>query len=269
MADDGFFNISQVLAMGAQSGSGATADDAIIPLWVKRPDIGPARKEPHAWMYVNPKEIPATGPQYSMFTADAAENAFLDMTLEEKRQFVAAASRVGLVGKSPSGSEVASAWAKAVGLARQYNTGKSKDKWVSPWEAMDKLALYDAASNGAGYDGFTRTQTQSSIRNYTQSELTGTAEQILRKELGRGPTKAELAAYTIAVNNASKASPEVSTQTVTQDVAGNTSSSAVNSGGIDPAQVITDSARTNPERARYQAAAVYLPTLLNALGAVA
>ena len=268
MADDGFFDIAQVISMGAQS-SGVSADDAIIPLWVKRPDIGPDRLEPHAWMYVNPKKTPATGPQYSMFTADAAENAFLDMTVEEKKQFVAAASRVGLVGKTPSGSEVASAWAKAVGLARQYNTGKSKDKWLSPWEAMDKLALYDAAGNGAGYDGFTRTQTQRSVRNYTQSELSLTAEQILRKELGRGPTKAELTAYTIAVNNASKSSPEVSTQTVTQDGSGNTSSSTVNSGGIDPAQVITDSARTNPERAKYQAAAVYLPTLLNALGAVA
>lgn len=256
---DGFdLQAHMAAAMGSQS-----VGDQLIPLWRARPEVvTPARRRQGGAYDPSEKTITGLAPSAQFYTSDQAEASFLDMPDTDKTDFIDAAQRVGLLGKTPTPAEVASAWAKAVAVAKQYNAVQSdKSQWVSPWEAVQKLGLKDAAANGASYDGYSH---QTNTRIYSTSDLATSAETVLRNELGRGPTPSELQAYTIAVNNASAANPQVST-TYT-DGQGNTSTT--NSGGIDPNQVMLDKVRQDPERARVQAATTYFSDAMRALGSV-
>ena len=98
---------------------------------------------------------------------------------------------------------------------------------------------------------------------------------MLSQEFGRDATPAEIKAYTLAVNNASANSPQTTTTTTTptswnpNGSALDTESQTAQTGGIDPTQTIRDQAVADPEHARWQAAGVYFPAILKALGAVA
>lgn len=241
-----------------RTGTGTPTGDALVPLWKTRP-AATSEKPRNRFDAVDQKAEHASAP--TMYTGDQAEASFLDMPDSDRAEFVDKAKKVGLLGKSPSAADVASAWAKAVGVAKQYNSQNDRSKWVSPWEALQKLGLSEAAAGGGAYDGF---QTNTTVRQYSSSDLATTAEQIMRRELGRAPTSAELKAYTIAVNQASAQNPQ--TVTTYTDPSGNTSNTT--QGGIDPNQVMIDKVRADPQRAAYQAAAVYFPDVMRALGAV-
>lgn len=275
MADNNGFDLAGALAALRSESSGAGARPAIVPMWKSRPaKVSTSRIEmdTEGNTTYGKRRVEKIAPDLAPVTADAADASWLDMSAEDRAGFLALARRAGLVGKSPSPTDLASAWSKAVASAEKYNSATpDKSKWVSPWEAVDKLALLDAASQGGVYDQFApKTTVQRNARVYNSSELANNAEQILRSELGRGPTQAELAAYTIAVNAASAANPQVTTTTTQFDQEGQASfQDSSTAGGIDPNQVMLDRVRNDPERARYQAAAVYLPDVFKALGAVA
>ena len=208
-------------------------------------------------------------------TADLAEASWLDMTDAEKLQFLKLAKQGGLISGKVTPADLAAAWSKATSLAAAYNQTADHTKWVSPWEAVTRLAMRDAAANGAAFDGLsdgndpTHTVQQSSrVRKYTTQQLATSARDILRQELGRAPNEQELGAFTLAVNKAAEASPETVTTTTDTDGLGNSTSSSSSSGGIDPQAIITDQAKRNPEYAKFQGGATYFQAAMAALDAV-
>ncbi len=268
--------------------------DITIPLWRTRssrvaggvkartgqrgPDDTPSAGDTSSGTAMQPDQSSITVKTVSD-ASRAAMAAFLDMSDSDKREFIKLAQSVGSLGRVVDGQTLANAWVKAVTQAADYNSGKTSDKWISPWEAVSKLALKDAAGNGASMD---QTSIVRNIKQFTEGDLHGNADQILQQELGRRATPAELKAFTIAVNAASVQSPSVTTtqQTLngttnpdgtTASTGGGTSNS-VTSGGYsanDANQTILDQVRGTPEDNRYQAAGVYFPALLKALGAMA
>ena len=280
------FDLGSAIAAARAAGAGTSSNPAVVPLWKVRPKapttLARGGRDSSEWNAVldarqaNPsafaKEELAT--VYGV-TSDAAESSWLDMADQDKVDFLKLAKSAGLVSGNVSPAELASAWAKAVATAKAYNANQSnKQKWISPWDAVKKLALQDAAKYGGAFNGYssqsqagTWTNRQSNAKVYSSNQLSLAAESIARELLGRAPTADELAKYTNAVNKASALHPEITDQTVTRDEAGNTTTTTATGGGIDANAVMADETKRNPEYARAQAAMTYLPALMNALSA--
>ena len=207
-------------------------------------------------------------------SGDAAEAHWLDMEETDKVEFFKLAQRAGLVSKkNVSPVDLASAWGKAVQAARSYNAQQTdKNKWVSPWEAVTKLAAQTAAGLGGFYDGEagqggTTTNTRMNRKTFTADDLRSAAEEIAADLLGRAPNSTEMAQIVARVQRAYDANPETVTTTTTTDELGNSASVSEQSGGVDATPHILDQTRSNPETARAQAAIQYLPALMQALSA--
>ena len=282
--DSSDFDIGSAITAARAADSSTSSNPAVVPLWKVRPKapttLARGGRDSEDWNAVldarkaNPsafaKEELAT--VYGV-TSDAAESSWLDMSDKDKLDFLKLAQSAGLVSGTVSPAELASAWAKAVAAAKTYNANQAnKQKWISPWDAVKKIALQDAAKYGGAFNGFssqagTWTNRQSNVRVYSSDQLSLAAESIARELLGRAPTAAELAKYTAAVNKASVLSPEVTDQTMTKDEAGNTSTTTATSGGVDANAVMADETKRNPEYARAQAAMTYFPAIMRALSA--
>lgn len=281
----GGFDLQGALSqLRANQSTTSSASAPVVPLWKIKPT--PMAKAPRQrggmdsaeWEAVQalPKQaIDVT--KVDGVSSDAAEATWMDMSDADRLDFLKSARAAGLVsgdGKV-SPAELAGAWAKAVSAAKGYNLAqKDKSKWISPWDAVKKLGLADAAANGGAFDAYgaskagTRRQSSSNVRKFSANDLALAANSILRQTLGQDATPQQLAAYTEAVNAASAASPEVTDQFVTQDEAGNTTTQASTSGGIDANAVILDRAKRDPAYARTQAAMTFFPAAMNALNAV-
>lgn len=285
-----------IIAQIQASKMGTTSADApIVPLWKVRPatprpgstaaaerameDVGHGAAGSTALADRRLSETGTYSPTVDAKTQSYAEAYWLDMSPEDRKAFADSARKAGL-WKPTSGAEgLANAWSKSVASAAQYNSSHGKDEWISPFEAVTKLAIPSLAGEQGSYNGFT-TRTLTSVHQYTMDELFGQARQILQQELGRDPSQKELKAFTLAVNKASAANPvttvEQSQDTGIDPVTGQPTGQnvqRVSTGGgsqsaFDPSQTITDMVQGSQEHADYQAAAVYFPAVMQALGAV-
>lgn len=280
---------SQILAalMAQSSGVGGGADSPIVPLWMARP-VQPMANGAYPKRYGPDGPQSDTSPisyvdeaysrqQYS--TKSAAEMAWLDMGDKERKAFADKALAAGMWNpKNPT--SLGEAWARAVGMAADYNTaqGEDKTKWVSPWEVVDKMyAAYVAATGGtmqSPLDTGWKTETTKNVKQFSEADLQRTAEQVLQQELGRNPTAAEMKAYTIAVNQASAANPQIvnSQYRNTQfDAQGNPiareTQNVSSSEMFDPTLTIEQQARATQEAQNYRAQGFY-DAAMKALGAV-
>lgn len=273
---------SELNAYRAANPGTSTKSQPIVPLWKIRSQAKVPVVKARGGMDSSEWDAEGSGPrlvppsdaqpgnQYG--TQDAAENQWLDMSESDRREFMALAQSIGLVGDTPSPADLYSAWAKAVQAAQSYNSTQSdKGKWLSPWEAIGKMAMKGAAGSGSGYSGFVGTRKSKSVnkRVYTLQEVQAAANSIARDALGRDLKPEELQAALSQINRASELSPEVSDTTQTTDANGNTSSTTTNSGGIDPNAIVQDAAKKNPEYARVQAGMTYFKAAMSALDAVA
>lgn len=287
--------IKQMLAeMASSSGPGreSKAEAQFIPLWKKRP-AGSGRR-----LMVNPGmvgddptspgggrlrpgrvevEIPVITDE-DFATQDMALGSFLDLSDEDREEFQTLALRSGLLRPSEdgySGADLMAAWNKATLDAATYNRGNSDDKWISPWEAAEKMALGMAAKNGGAYDPFKpKTTTQRSTRkvDFTKGEAAGdvsqTLESMFTELMGRAPTEEERSVYQRLVQTAYDASPETATQTTVTDWQGNSTSNTVQQGGIDMTTTMLDKVREDPEAEAFLASQ-YFEAVMNSLGAIA
>lgn len=261
--------ISAVLA----NGGGGTVKKNLntVPLWQVAPSLSGAARKLDA-MDKARGETPSslsepTNAEYH--TKEYASSAFLDMSPADQKAFRDKAIAAGLISEKATPAQIIQAWGNMVDQTDQYNASRDKSQWISPWQLIDKVGPGLAAEKGASFDAFAA-KTNTSIKQYSSSDLATSAESILKSELGRSPTQAELAAFTIAVNHASTLNPVTTTQTpLAVDAAGNpTNTMTTTTGGIDPNQVMLDSVRSSPEHATYQAAADLYPAAMKALGAI-
>jgi hypothetical protein len=264
----------------------AVADRALVPLWIVRPKTATTgghgssaaadRDYPDPTRTGGPNPIWVTGsqgmlkagqdaaPQY--YTKDAAEAYWLDMTDKEHTAFADAAEKAGFWKPSQGQDALVAAWGHAVSLAEQYNANKqNQSDWLSPFEAVNRLAVKAMADGDQSHDGFS---TQTTIKQYSQGELLGQARQILQSELGRNPTESEMKAYTAAVNLAARNNPTIVTGQTIDNGDGSTNQNQVVGAQVDPGAIITGMAENTQEHDQYQAATTYYQALLGALDSV-
>ena len=264
--------------MAAGGPTASKANQAIVPLWRVRP----AKKTER----VNPGEFGDTKgglpqrltvditPTGDVATPDFAASSFLDMPEKDRADFVKMAVASGLLPPDPTPTQVAEAWQRSVGFAADYNGARDQDKWISPWEAVQRMGLLNAAGQGGSYDPFKpRTQTQTTKKDFTRGadaeQVTRNLESLFASEMGRAPTEAERSMYQRLVQKAYEASPETSTTVTTPDAQGNSTSVTTQSGGIDMSATLLDKVRNDPEHAAFQAGSTYFEAAMRALGAIA
>jgi hypothetical protein len=267
---------------GAGSGSSTTTTDRVpnpgyVPLWRVRPtrptvgtgDTGLGRMRRTKALQSDEGYLSVI--QDLLVPAEQARRAYLDMTSAERAELKAKLVALDRIPEDASEADVMNEWSSWVTVAIEYNTGRKADKWISPWEAMDKLAPSELGKEGAKFDGYAgpTEQTQTSIQQFTLSQLKRDAEAILMQTLGRGASRGELTRYLDAVNAAAKANPEV---TVVKGSAlkpdGQRDMTTTKTGGIDPVQVMQGIARQDPEYAPVQAATTYFDAAMAALNSV-
>lgn len=250
-------------ALGASGGgSSSQTDPPNVPLWMVRPSAAGRAVQAARLTGSTAGPIPTDGPH----TKSYAEQYWLDMSDGDKKAFADAAMGADMWKPNDGAFALSQAWYHAVDVAQQYNTAHPNQKdWISPFEAVKKLAPAMAASKNAKYNGFSET---TRVHQFRESDLYSQAKSILQNELGRDPTKQELHAFTIAVNEAAKRNPEVVTSQQQNPDGSGTNQVVTYGGQFDPTQTIDEMVKKTDEYAKVQAAVDYFPAVMQALGAV-
>src|SRR5574340_338024 len=129
------------MQMLAPGGSGAQ-QQANVPLWLVRPSSsGPGSS------VMADRNI--AGDQNGAGSANAAEEDArrqpASIANDEKRAFMAKAHASGFWDPSQGMDNLVHAWYYAVELASQYNDNHKQDQWISPFEAVSKMAMQNVA----------------------------------------------------------------------------------------------------------------------------
>src|SRR5574340_203044 len=144
------------MQMLAPGGSGAQ-QQANVPLWLVRPSSsGPGSSvmadrniagDQNGAGSANAAEEDARRQPASIangqkfYSKDAAQSGWFDLSDDEKRAFMAKAQASGFWDPSQGMDNLVHAWYYAVELASQYNDNHKQDQWISPFEAVSKMAM--------------------------------------------------------------------------------------------------------------------------------
>lgn len=260
-SDSDFINGAVQQYLQQQGGASGGQPATTVPLWRSRPQKTTRRVQSgpsDSWDVT--KQAPAG------VSPDEAMGAFLDLTDSEKQEFARKAISAGILSGQGgvTSNDVFAAWQKAVNTAATYNTGKPEDKAISPWEAIDRLGLSDATSEGAFFQGqqaVNQDTTSTSFQKFSKENASGNVEQVLQQTLGRNPTEDETAQMIAYLNTLADKNPiKVVTHT---DDDGNTTQTQ--SGGFDAEQALRDEVEESPEYAQVQAATTYFNALMSAI----
>lgn len=291
--DPGQFDLDAAIAAAvAATGTGGQSQAALpfIPLWKARPKartitVNPGQfgdgedlRSPGGGRVTGGRGRLTVGPSDSEFyTKDQASSAYLDLDDKDRADFRKRAIDAGLIRPGADGvsdTEVFEAWQRAANYAAMYNSDREKDKWISPWEAVHRLAVQGVAGAGGAYDPFRpRTQTSTTKRNFTKGSdaeaVTRSLESIFNEEMGRAPTQEERAIYQRLVQKAYDKNPERTTTVTQTGEDGNTTSTSTAAGGVDMTATLLDQVRDTDEADAYQAGATFFEAAMQALGAIA
>lgn len=279
--------ISQALAAAPQA-AGAASDLPFIPLWKVRPKgqkltVNPGQfgdgedlRTSGGGMITGGRHTIVVDPTKSeaMYTSDQAASAFLDLDEKDRQEFLKKAIETGMVKPGASPADLFEAWQRATNYAATYNKDRDQGKWISPWEAADRMGVLGVAGSGGAYDPFKpHTQTSTTRRDFTKgsdaSAVTQSLESIFNQEMGRAPTEQERGVYQRLVQKAYDAHPETTTSTSQTDASGNTTSNTTQAGGVDMNATLLDQIRDTPESDAYQAGSTFFEAAMRALGAIA
>lgn len=291
----------------AMQGGAAGANAPTVPLWLARPATPITKKRTASTTkktygrlegndgttVATPGDSRWTDPDFftnpmannRTLTKSAAEMYWFDMEDDERQAFADRAMRAGLWEPKDGAKGLISAWSQAVDMASSYNEANadSKDKWLSPWEALDKLYAAGVAAAGGRLDAIDsgpfkgwRSNTSKLVRNFSEDEIQATATQILQQELGRDPSKEELKAFTIAANRQASLQPQVVTER-SRDIAWDESGRPIDSESertvageaYDPSMDMLDQVRGSDEQKAVKAATDYYNATMQALNAIA
>src|SRR5574337_1131000 len=156
--------VSDFQTRRAQSQADASSlgtDPANVPLWLVRGEM--ANRRTSSTEPALPTDMPTT--------KTGAEAYWLDMPDVNKQAFAQAAMSADMWKPTDGAYGLAQAWKSAVDLAAQYNSQFSSDKegrWLSPYEAIQKLAPAVAASKNAKFNGFSQT---THVQQFRESDL--------------------------------------------------------------------------------------------------
>lgn len=203
--------------------------------------------------------------------ADVKARAY-QMDEEEVARIAAKMVDAGLMKDGSDRFEFEKVWALMVDKAadRFQYTGA----YLTPEDMID---LY--GSRGIGGPGSTLAPGQPggpSVTDVTtgvtlsdSTQAWGLLRSMLRSELGRNPSDSEVDDFQAALNEAQRASPEITSRTTSTDLSGNQTIGVTRSGGVDPDAVAQDYLRKNldSEYTAYQASTTYASALMDALGA--
>lgn len=292
----------------AIQGGATGVNTPTVPLWLARPatpTLKPARKaaktvktygrlegnEGNAsmtpgdrWVDPNAFSNPMESTHARTLTEDAAAMYWFDMSDEERRAFAEKAVKAGLWEPKDGADNLLAAWTRAVDMASTYNKANAndKEKWLSPWEALDKLYAAGVAGAGGVLDGIDgpfkgwRSNTSKLVRTFSEDEIQATATQILQQELGRDPSKEELKAFTIAANRQASLQPQIVTER-SRDTAWDEQGRPIDSEtertvegeAYDPSMDMLDQVRGSEEQKAVKMATDYFNATMQALGAIA
>lgn len=284
--------LAQKVAERQAAGGVQQGPQPIVPLWKVRPAMGErvnagqigdnirvpnTDTEKRGGRVTGGRfQVDFTGANREFHTPDQAASAFLNMSQDERNEFRTLALQSGLLTMPKDGfisqDDIFGAWQKATGYASSFNAETDKDKWLSPWEAVKKLALEAKGGKGGAYDAFApRTSDKTLTRDFTSGQdaegVTRSLESLFNSEMGRAPTAKERAVYQKLVQSAYDKSPEKSHSVTQVDEQGNSTTTETQSGGVDMSATLLDQIRDDPEH-QAQAASTYLEATMGALGAI-
>lgn len=242
-------------SMAGASGSGASAD-AIPPLWInlrQGPATREVRLEGKGW-----RSTP-TGNAQQVTTLDQAINAFYLMDDKYREELQKKMWYFGLIDGPNNTAQALSVWGDAVKMAAGF---KAAGKDVNPIDMFAKMTNLKAGQLENGGANAPRTTTSRAFNTLDPEQAKTFIRQAYQEAMGRDPHDAEIRQLIGTMQEAFKAHPQVTQQTV--DANGNTTSKVIDP-GFDAQSFIANQMNADPERAAYQAASTYYPALQQAL----
>lgn len=172
---------------------------------------------------------------------------------------------LGLIKNAWDYDSIFRVWQSAVHEAGGYFTfGKRK---ITPYQVISNI--FGAGAGGAGGNG-PRTTTSKRVNIPTAADAESLVRKIFADQVGRAPTKGEIASYTKEIVAKAKASPEMVTETTKYDRTGSpVSQSSVSKGGFSAdaqALLVQNEVQDDPEFGAYQAATHYFNVLQQVIG---
>lgn len=172
-------------------------------------------------------------------------------TAAAKARFMQAVAQLGIPAKKAS-----AVWSDAIDWTQSVGSATNRpDGYLS----VLNPSLY-ADTTGTGRKYGTSKSTDTRITQYSPSSAAQTASDTFEQELGRTASKAEINAYTAAVNAAAKKEPSTYTGVTTTSpggkgiTMGESKSSGTQTTGFDPTMFARNFARSQPDYAESFAA---------------
>jgi len=140
---------------------------------------------------------------------------------------------------------------------------------MSPWDVLSFIGGDPRLSpEGEGSKAQTVTVTQKQVNLTDPESARALVHDVISQTLGRRATQEELDDFVTTLRSYEKDNPVTETTTARYNKQGRlVRSSKVTSGGGNPTAMLEEQAMETPEYASYQAAGIYFPLLLQALGA--
>lgn len=171
----------------------------------------------------------------------------------------------GLLQQDYTRADVEAVWDKLTDYAADWHQA-NPDSRLTPEDMID---IYRGRDGGVSGTPGKAVRREVELSDSTQAW--GLLRDVIRNELGRNPTDAEVDDFQAALNTAQTKAPVVTTATTTTDAAGNSTVNQTKTGGMDSqgfARKYVDDADAK-EHSAYQAATTYFSAFQNAIGRTA
>lgn len=172
----------------------------------------------------------------------------------------------GLLQPDYTRSDVEAVWDKLTVYAADWHQA-NPDSRLTPEDMID---IYKGRGEGA-VSGTPGKAIRRDVQLSDSTQAWGLLRDVIRNELGRNPTDAEVDDFQSALNTAQTKAPVITTATTTTDAAGNSTVNQTKTGGMDEAgftQKYTEDSHAK-EHAAYQAATTYFSAFQDAIGRTA
>ena len=227
-----------------------------------------------------------TEKQYLWRTVDGANAYATDLLASDPEEFYRLGDRLFDLGyfENQTGytaADVLKKWGELASIAANYS-GKNgpggADDGKVPLTMNQVMYLYSPRLSGQGYSDIAGSSSGAdrllpshdrdvSTTISSKSEIKGLARDLAQRELGRDLNDRDLSRLTVMLQGAQAANPRVTITDVRPTSATDTETTHKIRGGLDAQTYVTDKLREDPNYAEHQAAAVYAPALMAALGA--
>lgn len=180
-----------------------------------------------------------------------------------RNQWVAETMRMGL---ATNVDQAASIWLDAI---KTSNAVLLTGKKMSPWDLLD---IKSGTAQGTIGVPKTTTDKNTTVQHASAADIDAATRSVFQEQLGRDPTKTELARYRGIAFREEARNPVTTTVTTTVDAQGNRTSDSSSVGGLSAAgltDALTQDASNDPEHGALQAATYYFNALHDAIGPAA